>query len=539
MGKQRRGKERRGASRDSHSSDSSDGEDKGGNLKNVADPLQMGVFAFLERFFEDQCSKGGLDATWPLDTQKWIAPIYDHWTEENPKPDSLIPEEAVQGAAGAQARAANARRSSYAKKVALGEHVDINTIWRLGGGGQGIGIPTPQELADEPLLTWAEVLSTVETNFPSATQKANNAEVSKALGSSNTETGKLLGKLVDYVTGPLKPILQALMDTSSRRNDPQAERRYKTGVHLYVINYWLALALIKCPQTYAAWDERAKQWATASRKNHESALEWCNRLAKLAQHRGTEPPLSRNSKEFKKKLILGCSLSYHGSSVLTALKRTYSGSPDPFDDPAISVDQLIEWLDLEIGVRRKDGGNGQQSNDKAGKRTAAEAESGDKTDRPTHGRPAKHSRKETPAEGNKPRAFSHEERQKLILEARKEGVDPTCFRCGNKGHKQIDCPKGQESAKSAAKNGGGGGNPNKPKDSPAKVHQDGKKPTQGNGLGARIAAIEAGVQSLSKLVAEKVGGATPSAPKSDAPKHVMSVAQRDLLQHLLDNSQTE
>jgi hypothetical protein len=460
-------------------------------------------------------------------------PVDGHWTEDNPRPVSLIPEEAAPGAAGAQARAANAQRSNYAKRVALGDHVDLNTIWRLGGGGPGVGIPTEEGLAAEPLLSWHEVLSTVETNYPSATQKANNAEVSKALGHANSETGKLLGKLVDYVTGPLKSILQALMDTSSRRNDPQAERRYKTGVHLYVINYWLAMALIKCPQTYAAWDERAKQWATASRKNHESALEWCNRLAKLAQHRGTEPPLGRNSKEFKKKLILGCSLSYHGSSVLTALKRTYPGSPDPFDDPAISVDQLIEWLDLEIGVRRKDGGNGQQSNDKAGKRTAAEAESGDKTDRPTHGRPAKHSRKETPAEGNKPRAFSREERQKLVLEARKEGVDPTCFRCG---HKQNDCPERQESAKSAAKNGGGGGNPNKPKDpAPAKVNQDGKKPTQGSGLGARIAAIE---QSL-KLVAEKVGGATPSAPKAGAPKHVMSVAQRDLLQHLLDNSQTE
>jgi hypothetical protein len=112
-----------------------------------------------------------------------------------------------------------------------------NCIWRLGGGGQGVGIPTPQQLAGEPLNTWAEVLSAVETNFPSATQKANNAEVSKALGSSNTETGKLLGKLVDYVKGPLKPILQALMDTSSRRNDPQAERRYRPGIHLYVINY--------------------------------------------------------------------------------------------------------------------------------------------------------------------------------------------------------------------------------------------------------------------------------------------------------------
>ena len=577
----RGGKGRRGASADP--SDAEDGEGAvtatGNKPTDGLNPLETGPAAFVQGFFNKKC-EGGLEGVLPPTTLKWITPLEGYWSNGVEKPATLVPEELPTGgnsAALAGVRATNSLRAAYAKEVEKGNHVRFDSYWRLGGGGHRAAgvIPTQQELEQEELHSHPEVLSLIQTCYPSGTQKAANSAVGKAIGDANTAVAGLLSSLVDFTKGPMKATLQQLLDPMSRRTDQEAKRRYDSGVHLYVINYWIAVAFRTCPMVPEALERRNQTWSTLCRGKEETALEWLNTVTRHAQWRGTEPPLDRNTAEFKKKFIAGSSLDYAGTTVMVSLSNAFGANYDAIvaadEDNGVSIESLTRWLELEISLRafkpraekrsaseveasNKSANNGRSDNGRNhgnghgnggsnghGNGGSNGGNGGNSGGNGRNGQGKRAKTESTQGQQGRTERFTREQRDKLIKEARDTG-QVTCFSCGKHGHRSAECPQkaaeGNEHGSpkgSTPNNKSGNGAPKDPKgNGKAGQWNKGGKPAQSMAVLVGAAVAEA----MKPLVEVLATQAKASTPKPSA-KTVLSVDQAEALRSILDGTQAD
>lgn len=178
---------------------------------------------------------------------------------------------------------------------------------RVGAGGVHVVKPTEADYANERLCSMQEFNKVQWAVFPGSQNKATRAQTSAKLDECNRWAAAMLKALPKVLkNGPVRAELEAVLTGAARGSDEEFQRRERTGLVLYQLNYVVAVTMSQVPGSAQAAQHRARNWANAMRAKGSTQHEWRTKLTELGLMQ--TPPIQEADADYKSRFISGAAL---------------------------------------------------------------------------------------------------------------------------------------------------------------------------------------------------------------------------------------
>ena len=306
---------------------------------------------------------------------------------------------------------------------------------RVGAGGVNVGQPTAADYENERLSSVEEFLNVIHVVYPGSERKSIRTDLKSKLDKV-TEWAAAMLKAMPKVVKKESPVLaefEAVLNDATNGHDGEWQRRASTGLTLYTLNYAVSLAMSRAPGAMQAAQQRARDWATASRGKAQTHHEWRAKLTDLGLQQ--EPPMAGTDQAWKERFIAGANLGqtdhfrafqHRGACNLAQLMDKDATELAILLGDIIAYEQQI--VKAVNGASSSTGGKPDSQDGKPGANKSQDGKAA------TAGQAGSKGQSQAPKSGN----------SNTQVPTPKTDFRGECWNCGKRGHRITDCKESKK-----------------------------------------------------------------------------------------------